>query len=40
MSEVSNFTNVSTLYSSNIELDSDVLVWFNINSLKSNPGKF
>ena len=50
MSEVCNFVNDSTLYSSDKELEivfrnletdfSNVLAWFNINPLKVNPGKF
>ena len=50
MSEVCNFANDNTLYKSNKELEivfrnlatdlSNVLAWFNINSLKANPGKF
>ena len=48
LSEVCNFADDNTLYSSNKELvfrnlESDlnnVLAWFNINSLKANPGKF
>ena len=37
LSEVCNFADDNTLYSSNKEL---CLAWFNINSLKANPGKF
>ena len=50
MSEVCNFADDSTLYSSNKELEivfrnletdlNNVLAWFNIKSLKTNPGKF
>ena len=49
LSEVCNFANENTLYSSNKELeivfrnlesDLNVLAWFNINPLKTNPGKF
>ena len=50
LSEVCNFADDNTLYSSNkdllivfrnLETDlNNVLAWFNINSLKSNPGKF
>ena len=50
MSEVCNFADDNTLYSSNKELEivfrnletdlNNVLAWFNINSLKANPGKF
>ena len=50
MSEVCNFADDNTLYSSNKELEvvfrnletdlSNVLAWFNINSVKVNPGKF
>ena len=50
MSEVFSFADDSTLYSSNKELEivfrnleadlNNVLAWFNINSLKANPGKF
>ena len=50
LSEVCNFADNNTLYSSNKEfelvsrnLESDlnnVLTWFNIDSLKANPGKF
>ena len=49
-SEICNFANNNTLHSSNKEfelvsrnLESDlnnVLTWFNIDSLKANPGKF
>ena len=50
MSEVCNFADANTLYSSNKELDivfrnlesdfNNVLVWFNVNTLKASPGKF
>ena len=50
LSEVCNFADDNTLYSSNKELElvfrnlesdlNNVLAWFNINSLKANPGKF
>ena len=50
MFEVSSFADDNTLYSSNKELEivfknlesdlNNVLAWFNINSLKANPGKF
>ena len=50
MSEVCSFADDNTLYSSNKELEivfknlesdlNNVLAWFNINSLKANPGKF
>ena len=50
LSEVCNFANDNTLYNSNKELEivfrnlesdlNNVLAWFNINSLKANPGKF
>ena len=50
MSEVCNFADNNTLYSSNKELEmvfrnletdlNNVLAWFNINLLKVNPGKF
>ena len=49
LSEVCNFANDNTLYSSNNELeivfrnlesDLNVLAWSNINPLKTNPGKF
>ena len=50
LSEVCNFADDNTLYSSNKELEivfrnletdlSNVLAWFNINSLKANPDKF
>ena len=49
LSEVCNFGDGNTLYSSNKELElvfrnlesdlNKVLAWFNINSLKANPGK-
>ena len=57
LSEVCNFADANTLYSSNNtlyssnkELDivfrnlepdlNNVLVWFNVNTLKASPGKF
>ena len=50
LSKVCNFADDNTLYSSNKELEivfrnletdlNNVLAWFNINSLKANPGKF
>ena len=50
LSEVCNFADDNTLYSSNKELElvfrnlesdlNNVLAWFNINSLKANPEKF
>ena len=50
MSEVCNFGDDNTLCSSNKELETvlrnletdliNVLVWFNINSLKANSGNF
>ena len=50
LSEVHNFADVNTLYSSNKELEivlrilesdlNNVLASFIINSLKANPGKF
>ena len=50
MSEVCNFADDNTLYSSrkefgivfrNLKPDiNNVLAWFIINSLKANPGKF
>ena len=50
MSEVCNFADDNTLYSSNNELEivirnletdlNNVLDWFNINSLKTNPSNF
>ena len=50
LSEVCNFADDNTLYSSNKELElvfrnlesdlNNVLAWFNISSLKANPGKF
>ena len=50
LSEVCNFADDNTLYSSNKELElvfrnlesdlNNVLVWFNISSLKAKPGKF
>ena len=50
MSEVCNFPDEYTLHSSNKELEvafrnletdlNNVLAWFNINSLKANPGNF
>ena len=50
LSEVCNFADDNTLYSSNKELElvfrnfesdlSNVLAWFNANSLKANPRKF
>ena len=50
LSEVCNFANEDTLYSSTKELElvfrnlesdlNNFLTWFNINSLKAKPGKF
>ena len=50
LSEVCNFANENTLYSSTKDLElvfrnlksdlNNVLTWFNINSLKEKPGKF
>ena len=50
LSEVCNFADDNTLCNSNKELEivfrnlesdlNNVLAWFNINSLKANPGKF
>ena len=50
MSEVCNFADDNTLYSSRKEFEivfrnlktdiNNVLAWFIINSLKENPGKF
>ena len=50
LSEVCNFADENTLYNSTKELEivfrnpesdlNNVLAWFNINSLKVNPGKF
>ena len=50
LSQVCNFANGNTLCNSNKELEivfrnlesdlNNVLAWFNINSLKVNPGKF
>ena len=50
LSEVYNFADDNTLYNSNKELEivfrnletdrNNVLAWFNINSLKADPGKF
>ena len=50
MSEVCNFVDDNTLYSSRKEFEivfrnlktdiNNVLAWFIINSLKENPGKF
>ena len=50
LSERCNFPDGNTLYRSNKELEivfrnletdlNNVLAWFNINSLKANPGKF
>ena len=50
LSEIYNFADDNTLYSSNKELEivfrnlefnlNNVSAWFNIKSLKANPGKF
>ena len=50
LSEVRNFADNNTLYSSNKELEivfgnletdlNNVFTWFNKNSIKANPGKF
>ena len=50
LSEVCNFADDNTFYSSNKELElvfrnlesdrNNFLAWFNISSLKANPGKF
>ena len=50
LSEVRNFADNNTLYSSNKELEivfrnletdlNNVFTWFNMNSIKANPGKF